>query len=113
MNIKQIGFSVLAATLLSATAQASTFKNDRGYKVCEQTLTKTMDLPGVTFERHYTVKQSGEKRTFFINKMVWNDAGERAPMTATCVTSQNGRDVLNLDVDMGSHAAVEDILAAR
>ena len=112
MNIKFLGLSLITAALLSTTAHASTFKNDRGYKACERSLEEKVSLPGVTFERLYMVKQDDAGRTFFINSTAWNDAGERQTMNSTCITSPNGREVLQLETDLGAHLAAEDIVAA-
>lgn len=111
--MKKLVFTIAALTLLSAQAVAGTHIDTRGYQECERQLTKNFSAAGVMFERQYMVKRSEENRTFFINKTIWNDAGVRTTVNTTCVTSVNGRDVLELESDFGPHMNLEDVLAAR
>jgi len=110
--MNKLGLGLLAAAFISSSATAGTFIDDRGYKECEQLLTKEFSDSGLTFERQYMVKRSDSARTFFINGFVWNQAGEREQIGSTCVTTPNGRSVLDLESDLGNHVAAEEILAS-
>jgi hypothetical protein len=109
--MKKIALSLFGAAFLTSGAFAGTHIDDRGYRVCERSLTKDFGDAGLAFERQYMVKRSESERTFFINGYVWNDAGDRAQISSTCVTTPNGRDILKLDTDQGDHFGAEDILA--
>lgn len=110
--MNKLGLTLLGAAFFTSSAFAGTYIDDRGYKECERSLSKDFGDAGLTFERQFMVKRSAEERTFFINGYVWNEAGARAQISSTCVTTPNGRDVLQLDTDLGGHIAAEDILAA-
>lgn len=111
--MKKLALSIASLVLVSGQAFAGTHIDNRGYQACERQLTKDFSDAGVMFERQYMVKRSDENRTFFINKTVWSDAGVRTPVNTTCVTSSNGRDVLDVQSDFGPHVILEDVLAAR
>lgn len=110
--MNKLGVTLLGAAFFTSSAFAGTYIDDRGYKECERSLTKNFGDAGLTFERQFMVKRGASERTFFINGYVWNDAGSRAPISSTCITTSNGRDILKLDTDLGDHIAPEDILAA-
>lgn len=109
--MKKIAFIALAV-LLGNQAYAGSYLDDRGYRECERTLTEEFGDSGVMFKRHYMVKRTEQDRTFYINKTVWND-GERMPVASTCVTSVNGRQIIELQSDFRPHVSVEDLVAAR
>jgi hypothetical protein len=111
-EMKKLGLTLLGAAFFTSSAFAGTYIDDRGYKECERSLTKDFGDAGLTFERQYMVKRSAAERTFFINAYVWNEAGNRAQVSSTCVTTPNGRDILKLETDFGGHVVAEDILAA-
>ena len=109
--MKKIAIMALAA-FMSTEALADNYLDDRGYRECERILTEEFANSGVVFNRHYMVKRSEEQRTFYINQTVWSD-GERMPVASTCVTSVNGRKVLDMQSDFRPHVSVEDLVAAR
>jgi hypothetical protein len=100
------------AALASSPVLAGTYIDDRGYRACEQSLTEEFGDNGVMFKRHYMVKRGAAERTFYINKTIWND-GMRTPVASTCVTSVNGRDILDIESDYRQHVEIEDVVAAR
>jgi hypothetical protein len=100
------------AALASSPVLAGNHIDDRGYRVCEQSLTEQFGDNGVVYKRHYMVKRSADERTFYINKTIWNE-GIRTPVASTCVTSVNGRDILDLESDYRPHVDIEDVVAAR
>ena len=104
--------SIAALTLFSSQALADNYLDTRGYQQCEAELSKTFSDAGVTYKRQYIVKRTSEARTFYINKTIWND-GIRTPVASTCVTSPNGRDVLDMESDFRPHVSVEELVAAR
>ena len=109
--MKKIAIMAFAA-LLSTEALADNYLDDRGYRECERILTEEFSNSGVVFNRHYMVKRSEEQRTFYINKTVWSE-GERMPVASTCITSTNGRTVIDMQSDFRPHVSVEDLVAAR
>lgn len=110
--MKKILLAAAAVALFSSQAMADNYLDTRGYQVCEAELNKAFADAGVMFKRQYMVKRSGESRTFYINKTIWNE-GARTPVASTCVTTVNGRDVLNMESDFRPHVSVEDLVAAR
>jgi|GEM_PF-2183442 len=107
----KLSLSLLAAIFVSTSAIAGTSFNDRGLKACERLLNQEYANSGLTFERKYMVKRGVAARTFFINGYVLNESGVREQIGSTCVTTPNGRNVIDLESGLGNHVAAEDILA--
>lgn len=108
----KLGLSLLAAAFVSTSATAGTAFNDRGLNACERLLTKEYANSGLTFERQYMVERGDAARTFFINGYVRNASGEREQLASTCITTSNGRRVLELETELGNHVAAEKTLAS-
>lgn len=97
-----------AALTFSGAAFANSIIDSRGYAQCEDTVNREFSDAGLTLNRTYFVKRTDVDRIYYMNGFVWhNDA--REPLAATCVTTPNGRDVLELDTQIGTHVSIEEI----
>ncbi|XOV86437.1 MAG: hypothetical protein ACFHX7_15895 [Pseudomonadota bacterium] len=97
----------------SVAVNASPLVDHRGYQVCEAELKDRLPQSGLVTDRRFFFKESTDKRTYFINATVWSDLAERAAVTATCETSPNGREVMNLEMRDGEFAPGQDQVALR
>jgi len=92
-------FAFLAAGV-TAQAQGSSVVDNRGYRACETRLTDELKGEGPTFARVYYIERANETRTYYINAHVWANS-ERSPLRATCMTTTNGREILQLTTERG------------
>lgn len=99
---------LVAGALLSSTAAASPLVDQRGYKQCEINLDQQFQGAGLAFKREYFLKRTDEARTYYINGYVW-DGEQREELQTTCVTTPNGREVLELESNIGEHIELERV----
>ncbi len=105
--MKKLIICAFLAAGFAAQANASSYIDNRGYNACEDRLQKEFHGEGATFSRTYYVERGAEARKFYINAHVWaNDT--RSPVTATCTTTPNGREVTSIETIRGGAYTLED-----
>lgn len=105
--MKKLAYCLIAACL-SAPAFAASPIDARGYAQCADTLNKEFTNAGLMLDRTYAVKRTPTDRVFYINGFVWQQE-IREPLAATCITTRNGRKVLELDAQVGTRIDIEEI----
>ncbi|MDZ7683942.1 MAG: hypothetical protein U5O39_01855 [Gammaproteobacteria bacterium] len=58
---------------------------------------------GVVPDRTYYFARKDDKLVYFLNGSLWNDGGERVSGRATCYTSANGRNLVELKAEFGRY----------
>lgn len=97
-----------AALAFSVSAFAGSPIDARGYAQCEDTVNREFVNDGLMLNRTYFVKRTETDRVFYLNGFVWQNE-IREPLAATCITTPNGRNVLELDTQIGTHISIEEI----
>lgn len=110
--MKQLLMTIFILGIFSATAHASPPK-ERGYRTCESAIMGEFRDDGVVPNRTYYFARKDDKLVYFLNGTLWNDDGERVSGRATCYTTANGRDLVELKTEFGSYGMENRHLVVR